>query len=191
MRPAQLAASEELEDRQLLARIARRDSRAFEMLYDRYGRPVYSLAMGMLRDAGGAQEVTQEVFLSIWRQAAEFDPSRGSARSWLLALAHHKAVDAVRRGRMRAAEPLQETKTSDLDVVDEALRRVEQGRVREALVRLPAEQREAIVLAYYGGYTHQEIAGRLGIPLGTAKTRIRDGMIRLRGTLAGVKEVAP
>ncbi|MBI2972757.1 MAG: sigma-70 family RNA polymerase sigma factor [Armatimonadetes bacterium] len=191
MRPAQLAASEELEDRQLLARIARRDSRAFEVLYDRYGRPVYSLAMGMLRDAGGAQEVTQEVFLSIWRQAAEFDPSRGSARSWLLALAHHKAVDAVRRGRMRAAEPLQETKTSDLDVVDEALRRVEQGRVREALVRLPAEQREAIVLAYYGGYTHQEIAGRLGIPLGTAKTRIRDGMIRLRGTLAGVKEVAP
>lgn len=191
MRPAQLAASEELEDRQLLARIARRDSRAFEVLYDRYGRPVYSLAMGMLRDAGGAQEVTQEVFLSIWRQAAEFDPSRGSARSWLLALAHHKSVDAVRRGRMRAAEPLQETKTSDLDVVDEALRRVEQGRVREALVRLPAEQREAIVLAYYGGYTHQEIAGRLGIPLGTAKTRIRDGMIRLRGTLAGVKEVAP
>ncbi|MBI2122674.1 MAG: sigma-70 family RNA polymerase sigma factor [Armatimonadetes bacterium] len=161
------------------------------MLYDRYGRPVYSLAMGMLRDAGGAQEVTQEVFLSIWRQAAEFDPSRGNARSWLLALAHHKSVDAVRRGRMRAAEPLQETKTSDLDVVDEALRRVEQGRVREALVRLPAEQREAIVLAYYGGYTHQEIAGRLGIPLGTAKTRIRDGMIRLRGTLAGVKEVAP
>lgn len=191
MRPVQLAAPEELEDRQLLARIARRDSRAFEMLYDRYGRPVYSLAMGMLRDASGAQEVTQEVFLSIWRQAAEFDPSRGNARSWLLALAHHKSVDAVRRGRMRAAEPLQETKTSDLDVVDEALRRVEQGRVREALVRLPAEQREAIVLAYYGGYTHLEIAGRLGIPLGTAKTRIRDGMIRLRGTLAGVKEVPP
>lgn len=191
MRSAQPAAPEELEDRQLLARIARRDSRAFEMLYDRYGRPVYSLAMGMLRDAGGAQEVTQEVFLSIWRQAAEFDPSRGNARSWLLALAHHKSVDAVRRGRLRAAEPLHETKTSDVDVVDEALQRVEQGRVREALVRLPAEQREAIVLAYYGGYTHQEIAGRLGIPLGTAKTRIRDGMIRLRGTLAGVKEVAP
>ena len=187
----QPVAREGVQDRELLAGVARRNSGAFEALYDRYSRPVYSLALGMLRDAQAAQEITQEVFLSIWRQADEFDPNRGNVRSWLLALAHHKTVDAIRRGRLRATEPLEETQAADLDVVEEALRRLEQGRVREALVRLPAEQRQAIVLAYYGGYTQQEVAERLSIPLGTAKTRIRDAMIRLRGTLAGVKEATP
>lgn len=191
MQPARHRAPDEVEDRQQLASIARRDSRAFESLYDRYSRSVYSLALGMLRDPATAQEVTQEVFLSIWRQAAEFDPSRGTARSWVLALAHHKSVDAVRRRRLRATEPLEETQASDLDTVDETLRRLEQGRVREALVRLPAEQRQAIVFAYYGGYTQQEVAKRLSIPLGTAKTRIRDAMIRLREALVGVEEAAP
>lgn len=191
MQPARHLAPDEIEDRQQLASIARRDSRAFESLYDRYSRSVYSLAWGMLRDPATAQEVTQEVFLSIWRQAAEFDPSRGTARSWVLALAHHKSVDAVRRRRLRATEPLEETQASDLDVVDETLRRLEQGRVREALVRLPAEQRQAIVFAYYGGYTQEEVARRLSIPLGTAKTRIRDAMIRLREALVGVEEAAP
>lgn len=191
MQPARHRAPDEIEDRQQLASIARRDSRAFESLYDRYSRSVYSLALGMLRDPATAQEVTQEVFLSIWRQAAEFDPSRGTARSWVLALAHHKSVDAVRRRRLRATEPLEETQASDLDTVNETLRRLEQGRVREALVRLPAEQRQAIVFAYYGGYTQQEVAKRLSIPLGTAKTRIRDAMIRLREALVGVEEAAP
>jgi RNA polymerase sigma-70 factor (ECF subfamily) len=191
MLQARQAGADDTEDRQLLAGIARGDSQAFEALYDRYSRSIFSLALGMLRDPSAAQEIAQEVFLSIWRQAAEFDPTRGSARSWLLALGHHKSVDAVRRGRVRAGEPLDETGVSHLDVVDEALRRLEQGAVREALTRLPVDQRQAIVLAYYGGYTQQEIAKRLGIPLGTAKTRIRDGMIRLRETLAGVKEVAP
>lgn len=191
MQPARHRAPDEIEDRQQLASIARRDSRAFESLYDRYTRSVYSLALGMLRDPATAQEVTQEVFLSIWRQAAEFDPSRGTARSWVLALAHHKSVDAVRRRRLRATEPLEETQASDLDTVDETLRRLEQGRVREALVRLPAEQRQAIVLAYYGGYTQQEVAQRLSIPLGTAKTRIRDAMIRLREALVGLEEATP
>jgi RNA polymerase sigma-70 factor (ECF subfamily) len=191
MQPARHRAPDEIEDRQQLASIARRDSRAFESLYDRYSRSVYSLALGMLRDPATAQEVTQEVFLSIWRQAAEFDPRRGTARSWVLALAHHKSVDAVRRRRLRATEPLEETQASDLDTVDETLRRLEQGRVREALVRLPAEQRKAIVFAYYGGYTQEEVAKRLSIPLGTAKTRIRDAMIRLREALVGVEEAAP
>ncbi len=191
MQPARHRAPDEVEDRQQLASIARRDSRAFESLYDRYSRSVYSLALGMLRDPATAQEVTQEVFLSIWRQAAEFDPSRGTARSWVLALAHHKSVDAVRRRRLRATEPLEDTQASDLDVVDETLRRLERGRVREALVRLPAEQRQAIVFAYYGGYTQEEVAKRLSIPLGTAKTRIRDAMIRLREALVGVEEAAP
>lgn len=191
MQPARHRAPDEIEDRQQLASIAHRDSRAFESLYDRYSRSVYSLALGMLRDPATAQEVTQEVFLSIWRQAAEFDPSRGTARSWVLALAHHKSVDAVRRRRLRATEPLEETQASDLDVVDETLRRLEQGRVREALVRLPEEQRQAIVFAYYGGYTQEEVAKRLSIPLGTAKTRIRDAMIRLREALVGVEEATP
>lgn len=191
MSPPQSLGPDEAHDRDLLAGIARRDSRAFEALYDRYSRPVYSLALGMLREAAVAQEVTQEVFLSIWAQAAEFDPNRGTARSWVLALAHHKSVDAVRRGRLRSTEPLEETTASNPDVVDEALRRVEGGRVRDALMRLPVEHRQAIVLAYYGGYTHQEVATRLAIPLGTAKTRIRDGMLRLRGVLAAIKEAAP
>jgi len=191
MQPARHRAPDEVEDRQQLASIARRDSRAFESLYDRYSRSVYSLSLGMLRDAGAAQEVTQEVFLTIWRRAAEFDSARGTARSWVLAMAHHKSVDAVRRGRLRATEPLEETQASNLDVVDETLRRLEQGRVREALVRLPVEQRQALVLAYYGGYTQQEVAARLSIPLGTAKTRIRDAMIRLREALTVVEEAAP
>lgn len=191
MRPPHPMGTEEARDRQLLASVARGDGRAFEALYDRYSRPIYSLALGMLRDPNIAQEITQEVFLSIWRQAGEFDPGRGSARSWLLALGHHKSVDAVRRGRLRAVEPLPENGVSGIDVVEEAMRRIEQGRVREALVHLPVDQRQAIVLAYYVGYTQQEVARRLSIPLGTAKTRIRDGMIRLRDLLAGVTEVAP
>lgn len=175
----------------LLAGIARGETRAFETLYDRYSRPVYSLALGMLRDAGAAQEVMQEVFLDLWRGAGEFDPERGSARSWILALAHHKTVDAVRRRRLRMTEPLEDQSNPSPDVVEEAMQRLERGRVREALFGLSADQRQAIVLAYYGGYTQQEIALRLRIPLGTAKTRIRDGMIRLRQTLVGRTEVAP
>ncbi len=175
----------------LLGGIARGETRAFETLFDRYSRPVYSLALGVLRDAGAAQEVTQEVFLDLWRGAGEFDPARGSPRSWILALAHHKTVDAVRRRRLRMTEPLEDQSNHAPDVVEEAVRRLEQGRVREALLGLSTDQREAIVLAYYGGYTQQEIALRLGIPLGTAKTRIRDGMIRLRLTLAGRTEVVP
>ncbi len=175
----------------LLARIARRDATAFEALYDRYSRPVYSLAVRMLGNPQAAQEVAQEIFLHIWRGAGEFIPARGSARSWVLSLAHNRTVDALRRQRVRTVEPLAEGDPgagSGADVVEQALRGLEGASVRSALMTLSPEQREAIVLAYYGGYTQQEIANRLRIPLGTVKTRIRDGMQRLRVQLVQGEE---
>lgn len=168
----------------LLARVAHAHVDAFEVLYDRYSRSIYSLAWTMLRDPQAAQDVTQEVFLAIWRGAHTFDRRSGSPRSWLLSLAHHKSVDAVRRLRTRAVTLLDDPPVDDVDVVSEALHRVDVASVREALAGLSHDQCEAIVLAYYGGYTQREIAARLGIPLGTVKTRIRDALIRLR-TLLG------
>lgn len=172
----------EVEDA-LLVRVGRGDREAFETLYDRYAGPVYSLALKMLGDRQAAEEVAQDVFLAVWRAARDFDPARGGARSWVLALAHHKSVDALRRQRLRSTEPLPTTATADADVAREALRSVTGAEVRRALEALSDGQREAIVFAYYGGYTQQEIARRLGVPLGTVKTRMRDGMQRLRAVL--------
>jgi len=172
------------DDAALLTRIAQEDPDAFETLYARYSGPAYSVALGMLRDAVLAQEVTQDVFLAIWRGAREFDPARGSARTWILSVAHHKSVDAVRRLRRTPTVPLSDTVPSDADVIEAAQARVDAGHVRRALEALSIEQRAAIVLAYYGGYTQQEIAQRLGVPLGTIKTRIRDGLLRLRTVLS-------
>ncbi len=176
----------------LLARIAQADRHAFEALYQEYGRAVYSLAFALLRDTHAAQEIAQEVFLAIWRGARDFDPQRGSVRAWILSLTHHKGVDAVRRQRVRANWALDEADAHAPDISHEVLRKVEGEQVRHQLSTLSPEHREAIVLAYYGGYTQQEIATRLGIPLGTVKTRIRDGMIRLRSLLAPIgKETVP
>jgi RNA polymerase sigma-70 factor, ECF subfamily len=171
------------DDQALLARIVEEDAGAFETLYARYSAAAYSVAMGLLRDAAQAQEVTQDVFLAIWRGARGFDPARGSARTWILSVAHHKSVDAVRRSRRNPTVPLSETMTGDADVIEAAQARVDAGHVRRALEGLSIEQRAAIVLAYYGGYTQQEIAQRLGVPLGTIKTRMRDGLLRLRTAL--------
>jgi RNA polymerase sigma-70 factor, ECF subfamily len=170
-------------EQSLLERVARRDAGAFETLYDRFGRSIYSVAMRMLRDAPAAEEVTQDVFLSLWRTAADFDPRKSPARTWILSMAHHKAVDAVRRRRVRAAEPLTESMVEDPDVAGQALRAVEAKRVRDALGVLSETQRQALALAYYEGLTQQEIATRLGVPLGTVKTRMRDGMLKLRDHL--------
>ncbi len=176
------------EEKGLLERVAAGDVTSFAALYDRYSRPVYSLARRMLGDPQAAQEVTQEVFEGIWRGAGAFAPGRGTARTWILALAHHKSVDAIRRQRTRAAEPLAESQVDDSDVVAQALQRIEGAEVRAALAGLSEPQRAAVVLAYYGGYTQQEIAHRLGVPLGTVKTRIRDGLQRLRERLRTVME---
>jgi RNA polymerase sigma-70 factor (ECF subfamily) len=174
----------------LVSQIARADADAFAVLYDRYGGPVYSLAVGILRDPHVAQDVTQDVFLGIWRGAAEFDARRGTARAWIFALAHHKTVDAVRRQQRSAMEPLSESIVHGRDVVAEVIQRIESRRLRDALMVLSVEQRAAIVLAYYGGYTQQEIAERVGAPLGTVKTRMRDGLHRLRSTLGRTEETA-
>jgi RNA polymerase sigma-70 factor (ECF subfamily) len=177
------------DDETLLTRIARSDRQAFQAVYDRYSGPVYSLALSMLRDPPVAQEITQDVFLAIWRGAGAFDLGRGTARSWILSLAHHKSVDAVRRWRRAVTAPLSEGIRDDADVVEEAMRRVDSAGVHDALRALSADQREAIVLAYYGGYTQREIADRQRAPLGTVKTRIRDGLLRLREMLGkGVRE---
>ncbi len=170
----------------LLARIAQADTEAFETLYQQYGRAVYSLVLALLRDSQAAQEVAQEVFLAIWRGARDFDPQRGNARAWILSLAHHKGVDAVRRQRVRANQALDGAEAHDPDISNAVLRKVEGEQVRRQLMALSHEHREAIVLAYYGGYTQQEIAARLGVPLGTVKTRIRDGLVRLRSLLAPI-----
>jgi RNA polymerase sigma-70 factor (ECF subfamily) len=172
------------DDEALLARVAQSDPGAFEALYDRYSGPVYSLAAGMLRDAALAQEVAQDVFLAISRSAREFEARRGSARAWILSVAHHKSVDAVRRSRRNLTVALPDTITDDTDVIEAAQARVDAGHVRQALEALSVEQRAAIVLAYYGGYTQREIAQRLGVPLGTIKTRMREGLLHLRTALS-------
>ena len=176
------------EEERLLRRLAAGDVDSFGMIYDRYSRSVYSLAWKMLGDAQAAQEVTQEVFEAIWRGARAYAPGRGSARTWILAMAHHKSVDAMRRQRVRASEPLSEAHPDDADVVALAMRRVEGAAVRAALATLSEAQRAVVVLAYYGGYTQQEIARRLGVPLGTVKTRIRDGLQKLRDRLTAAAE---
>ncbi len=170
-------------ERDLLLRVGRGNGQAFERLYDLYSRSVYSLALSVLHDTQAAQDVTQEVFLGIWRGARGFAPGRGSVRSWILALAHHKSVDAVRRRRLRTGEPLTDVLPADHDVAEDAARSIEAARLRQALEQLSEAQREAITLAYYGGLTQQDIAQRLGVPLGTVKTRMRDGMLRLRAAL--------
>ncbi len=176
------------EEEQLLRQLAAGDVESFAAIYDRYSRSVYSLAWKMLGDVQTAQEVTQEVFEAVWRGAKAFAPGRGRARTWILAMAHHKSVDAMRRQRVRASEPLSEAHPDEADVVALAMRRVEGAAVRAALATLSEAQRTVVVLAYYGGYTQQEIARRLGVPLGTVKTRIRDGLLRLRDRLRAAEE---
>jgi RNA polymerase sigma-70 factor, ECF subfamily len=179
-------------DETLLSRIARSDPDALGGLYDRYGSSVYSLAWGLVRDAQTAEEVTQDVFMGIWRNAQAFDAQLGTPRSWILSIAHHKSVDALRKQRGPAVVPLSDAILDRADVLSEALRSVEQARVHQALAALSADQRTAIVLAYYGGYTQREIAERLAIPLGTVKTRMRDGLLRLRAVLGpSAEETAP
>lgn len=179
-----------LEDRQLVARVVSRDAPALEALYGRYGGPCYGLARRILADEQLAQDVVQEVFLVLWRDAARFDAARGSFASWLLSMTHHKAVDAVRREenlrkRRTAAEVLEDRATPNPGPDDVAWTTLRSERVRTALAQLPDAQRDALVLAYFGGYTQREIAGLTATPLGTVKTRMLAGMRRMRDGLEG------
>lgn len=174
------------EDVALLARIVDRDERAVEALYARYSGPLYSLAFQVTKAERFAQDVVQEVFIALWRDAARFDPSKGAVGPWLFSLARHKAIDLVRREqnvRKRTADVDLEFEVAADDVDHEAWVRIRQERVREAIEALTPIQREALELAFFGGLTHVEVAERLEIPLGTAKTRIRSALLRLRDIL--------
>ncbi|GGL80544.1 ECF RNA polymerase sigma factor SigK [Curtobacterium sp. Csp1] len=168
----------------MLARVADGDQAAFSELYDALSGRVLGLVTRLLRDRAQSEEVTQEIFLEVWQQAARFDRSRGTAASWVLTMAHRRAVD-----RVRASQSSHDRDTkigirdleSGYDQVSESVEiRIEHERVSRALGKLTEFQRQAVQLAYYGGYSHSEMAERLGVPIGTVKTRLRDGMIRLR-----------
>lgn len=182
-----------LDDRALVARVTGGDGGALEALYRRYGRPCYGLARRILADEQFAQDVVQEVFLTVWRDASRFDPARGGFSTWLLSMTHHKAVDAVRREeslrkRRTTAEALDDRESDGPQVEDEVWSLMRRTRVREALQTLPDAQRQALTLAYFGGHTQREIAGLTDTPLGTVKTRMLAGMRRLRGVLDGISD---
>ncbi|NEN04345.1 sigma-70 family RNA polymerase sigma factor [Diaminobutyricibacter tongyongensis] len=171
----------------LLSRSATGDQASFGELYDLLSPRVFGLIKRLVVDQAQSEEVTQEVFLEVWQSAPRFDPNKGRAIGWIMTIAHRRAVD-----RIRAAQASRDRDTrigirdlpQDFDQVAEAVEvRIEHGRVVGAMSRLSEAQREAVSLAYYGGLTQSEIADRLGVPLGTVKTRLRDGMIRLRDEL--------
>ena len=178
----------------LLLRIRAKDERAIEALYERYSGPLYSLAYQVTGGDRFAQDVVQEVFVAVWKNAGRFDPARGSLSSWLFALARHKAIDLVRREanvRRHTADVDLELEEAADDVDQEAWRRVRRDAVRAAMTELPEAQRVALEMAFFGGLTHVEVSEALGIPLGTAKTRIRTALLRLRDILGqSVAEMA-
>jgi RNA polymerase sigma factor (sigma-70 family) len=175
-----------LSDEAVVALCGRSDQVALAELYDRYGRVAYGLAVRILRDESLAEDAVQEAFLAIWRGAARFVPERGKASTWILTLVHRRAVDLVRREQRRRTEQLPETELPGEAGSDEAMwLRLERERVQAALARLPDRQREAIELAYYGGFTQSELAERLGEPIGTIKSRMFTGLARLRELLEG------
>jgi RNA polymerase sigma-70 factor (ECF subfamily) len=174
-----------LSDEAVVALAARSDNGALAELYDRYGRVAYGLAMRMLRDPGLAEDAVQEAFLAAWRSAPRFVPERSKASTWLLTLVHRRAVDLVRREERRRADALGEQVEAAGGATDEAVwLRYERERVQGALKQLPDQQREALELAYYGGFTQSELADRLGQPVGTIKSRMFTGLSRLRDLLA-------
>ena len=178
---------EPLTQDQLLARVAQGDQAAFAALYDQIAPRVLGLVRRLLRDHAQSEEVTQEIFLEIWQTATRYDSAKGGASTWIMTMAHRRAVDRVRASQ---ASRDRDTKIgirdydAQYDNVSETVQtRVEHERVEKAMLRLTELQRQAVSLAYYGGYSHSEVANLLSVPIGTVKTRLRDGMIRLRDEL--------
>jgi RNA polymerase sigma-70 factor, ECF subfamily len=173
--------------RDLIAASSRGDESAFAQLYDHTSSRVYGMVLRVVRDPAQAAEVTQDVYLEVWRQSARFDGERGSVMPWLLMIAHRRAVDRVRAAQasiVRDNRYAEQNTERDYDQVSEQVHSsIEAQLVRKVLGGLTAAQREAVSLAYFGGYTHSEVAELLHIPLGTVKTRIRDGLIRMRDAL--------
>jgi RNA polymerase sigma-70 factor (ECF subfamily) len=173
-----------LSDEALVALAARSEQTALAELYDRYGRTAYGLALRVVRDQALAEDTVQEAFLAVWRTASRFVPERGKASTWILTLVHRRAVDVVRREQRRRAESLERAAEPAVEGVEEdAWLRLQRERVQSALRRLPDAQREALELAYYGGFTQSELAERLGQPIGTIKSRMFTGLSRLRELL--------
>ena len=171
----------------LLGLVADGDQAAFGQLYDQSSRRVLGLVRRLLKDHAQSEEVTQEIFLEIWQNAKRYDPARGSATTWILTMAHRRAVDRIRSSQSTRDRDnrigLRDMET-EYDSVSESVEiSVEHERVGQALKRLTELQRQAVTLAYYGGYSHSEVAEMLKVPIGTVKTRLRDGMIRLRDEL--------
>ncbi|MFI1467984.1 sigma-70 family RNA polymerase sigma factor [Streptomyces wuyuanensis] len=172
---------------ELLVRVARGDQQAFSRVYDAVCGPVLGVVRGVLRDPAQSEEVAQEVLVELWRTAARYQPSRGSALTWTLTLAHRRAVDRVRSAqaaveREQKAARLSGTPAFD-DVVEQVEARLEREQVRRCLRTLTELQRQSVTLAYYRGLAYREVAELLSVPLGTVKTRMRDGLIRLRDCL--------
>ena len=173
-----------LSDEALPALVARGDEAALAELYDRFGRVAYGLALRIVRDANLAEDAVQDAFLAAWRTAISFDPGRGKASTWLLTLVHRRAVDVVRREERRRAEPLDAEPAAVGAATDDSSELREQRQaVQSALAQLPPDQRQALELAYYGGLSQSELAERLGVPLGTVKSRMFTALAKLRDLL--------
>lgn len=180
----------DLADEEVMQLVRRGDARAFELVYDRHGGAAYSLAYRIAGTPSGAEDVVQEAFLSIWRSRERYDKTRGSVRTWVLGIVHNRAIDALRRSgvherRRESLDGVEERYETDQRTDVEVARREEARTVRGALDTLPAEQRQTIELAYFGGFTHTQIAELLGEPVGTVKGRMRLGLDKLRRQLAG------
>jgi RNA polymerase sigma-70 factor, ECF subfamily len=177
-----------LADEDVMQLVRRGDARAFEVIYERHSPAAFSLAYRMMGTRAGAEDVTQEAFLSMWRSGARYDRARGSVRTWVLGIVHHRAIDALRRAtvhdRRRAGDEGIEERFEARERTDvEAARREEAGAVRTALSSLPPDQVQVIELAYFGGFTHTEIADILDAPVGTVKGRMRLGLKKMRAQL--------
>jgi RNA polymerase sigma-70 factor (ECF subfamily) len=182
--------AERLADEDLMPLIAERDAAAFEVFYDRHAGAAYSLAYRIVGSRSAAEDVAQEAFISIWRSGGRYDRTRGSVRAWALGVVRNRAIDVLRRESSRAPkltfddEAILEQRPAAELTDDQALRRQEASELRGALAELPSEQSKVIQLAYFGGFSHSEIAEMLGMPLGTVKGRMRLGMEKIRGRLA-------
>jgi RNA polymerase sigma-70 factor, ECF subfamily len=177
-----------LADEDVMQLVRRGDARAFEVIYERHSSAAFSLAYRMMGTRAGAEDVTQDAFLSLWRSGARYDRARGSVRTWVLGIVHHRAIDALRRAtvhdRRRAGDEGIEERFEAAERTDvEAARREEAGTVRSALSSLPADQSQVIELAYFGGFTHTEIADMLDAPVGTVKGRMRLGLKKMKSQL--------
>ena len=188
--PIRRERAQRLADEDLMPLIGGHDPEAFEVFYDRHGGAAYSLAYRIVGERGAAEDVAQEAFLSVWRSRARYDPTRGSVRAWVLGIVRNRAIDALRRSAGRAPrlgfddESVLEQRPAAERTEEEALQRETSREMQTALGELPRDQAKVIELAYFGGFTHSEIAEMLGMPLGTVKGRMRLGLEKIRNRLA-------